>query len=365
MFDFLAKFIFFFLKPQIIVVCGNGRQTAAEAIFRVLHQNFKGVKKAEKIFISSLLKNKIFIYETDLKNEVKKIKFFLRTSKLPILIVTQVGDIPPEREFFAGELEKAKEIIKLAETLPIYGYLILNFDDETVRDIKNKSNSRCFTFGFGSKADFRASDIVITEKPAPGTNFKVNYKGNIIPVWLKQLFGKEQIYASLAATAVGEILGLNLVKVSESLKFYKSLPGKMRLIEGVKNSWILDDSESATVFSMMEALKIMKEIKAKRKIAVLGDILGIGKYSIEAHEAIGEKVKTCADLLFTVGLRAKFIAQGAISKGMPKNQIFQFDRTFEVGKILENKIQEGDLILIDGSKEMKMSEIVKEIQAIK
>jgi len=279
---------------------------------------------------------------------------------LPILVVTHIGDIPFDKDFFAGPREKTKEIIKLAKILPAQGFLILNFDDETAREIKTETIAHSLTFGFQEGADFRASDIKLNT----GVNFKINYKGNIVPVWLEKLFGKEQIYSALAAASCGVIFDLNLVEISQALKVYQGLPGKMRLIKGIKNSWVLDDSESAAVFSMTEALEILGKIQGiKRKIAVLGDILGIGKYTIEAHESIGERVAKSADLLFTFGPRAKFIAQGAYTKGMALEKIFKFD-TIKEGKIrLQDEIKEGDLILIDGSKEMEMEKIVKEIKA--
>jgi len=270
-----------------------------------------------------------------------------------------VGEIPPEEDFFAADIKEVKGIAKLAESFPPFGFLVLNFDDETVRELKNKSLARNFTFGFQERADFRATDIKLNG----GTNFKINYKINIVPVWLEKIFGKEQIHSTLATAVVGEILKLNLLKISESLKDYQSLPGKMRLIEGIKNSWILDDSESATTFSMIESLKILGEIQGfKRKIAVLGDVIGIGKYTIEAHEAIGEKAVASTDLLFTVGPRAKFIGRGASSKGFPEEKIFQFDTLEEAVRALESEIREGDLILVDGSKEMAMKKIVQEIK---
>jgi UDP-N-acetylmuramoyl-tripeptide--D-alanyl-D-alanine ligase len=188
----------------------------------------------------------------------------------------------------------------------------------------------------------------------------------VIPIWLEKLFGKEQIYSALAASAIGTILGLNLIKISQALKDYRGLPGKMRLIEGIKNSKILDDSESATVFSMLQALDILEKIPKNlvegRRIAILGDVLGIGKYTIEAHEVIGEKARNCLDLLFTFGQRAKFFGKGAFEKGLPLEKIFQFDTIEEgLGKLKE-EIKEGDLVLVDGSKEMKMKKIVEEIK---
>jgi UDP-N-acetylmuramoyl-tripeptide--D-alanyl-D-alanine ligase len=345
--NIFSKIKFLFKRPKVVIVMGNGRKTAKEAISQVLKQYYK-------------VGEEILVYESDLKN-TKKIKFLIRNSSLPILVITHLGDIPPDKDFFAGNKEGTSPIQELVKEMPVPGFLVLNFDDETVRELKTETLAKSLTFGFQSRADFQASDLRFNT----GINFKVNYKGNIVPIWLEKLFGKEQIYSALAATAVGIVFDLNLVEISQALKSYQSLPGKMRLIKGIKNSWILDDSESATVFSMIEAIEILGKIQNfKRKIAVLGDILGIGKYTIEAHEAVGEKVAKNVDLLFTFGPRAKFIAQGAQRKGMPLEKIFQYD-TIEEGKIsLQNEIREGDLILVDGSKEMEMGKIVKEIKAV-
>ena len=347
--NLINKIKFLLKRPKIVIVTGEGRACAKKAIFQVLKQYFK-------------IDSEILIFDFNLTNSsyVETLRFFIKNSSLPVLVVTQVGDIPPEKDFFAGEKEKTLTIRKLAKTMPAQGFLVLNFDDETVREIKDETNLKELTFGFQEGADFRATDLKLNT----GTNFKINYKGNIVPVWLEKLFGKEQVYSALSAAAVGTVFDLNLVQISQALKNYQSLPGKMRLIEGIKHSWILDDSESANVFSMTEAIEILGKIQGfKRKIAVLGDIIGIGKYTIEAHEAIGERVARNSDLLFTFGQRAKFIAQGAIQKGMVLEKIFQFD-TINEGKLkLQDEIKEGDLILVDGSKEMRMGKIVEEIKA--
>jgi len=353
--NIISKLNFLIKKPKVIIVAGEGRACAAEAICKILEK----------------FKKEFLLFELDTE-KIEEFEFFIKRSSLPILVVTHTGDIPPNKDFFAGEIEKNTEIRKLARIMPSHGYLVLNFDDETVREIKDYNppiaHSHIFTFGFQEGANFRATDIRLNT----GTNFKINYKGDIVPVWLERLFGKEQIFTALTVAAVGVIFDLNLIEASQALKDYHSLPGKMRLTKGVKNSWILDDSKSATIFSMIEAIEILGKISlppnfggesSPRKIAVLGDVIGIGKYTIEAHEAIGEKVVGNTDLLFTFGHRAKFIAQGAQSRGMSLDKIFQFDN-IEGGKIqLQNEIKEGDLILVDGSKEMEMGKIVEEIKA--
>lgn len=363
--NLFSKFLFLLKRPQVIIVTGNGRACAAQALFQVLRQHFK-VKKITKfpqeLQFRHILRNEILILETELLNfsaPAEKFNFLFKKSKLPILLITHLGEIPPDKTFFAAPKEKSREIINLTKILPPQGYLILNFDDETVREINDLTNAFTLSFGFQEKADLRASDIHINS----GTNFKINYQGNIVPIWLENLFGKEQIYSALAAASVGVIFDINLVEISQALKNYNGLAGKMRLIEGIKHSLILDDSESASVFSMIEALEILGKIKAQRKIAVLGDILGIGKYTIEAHESIGERVAKAADLLFTVGPRAKFIAQGVKARGFSEEKIFQFDDVAPAGKTLQDEIKEGDIILVDGSKEMKMGKIIEEIKA--
>lgn len=343
----MNKLLFFFKRPKVVVVDGNGQACAKESILQVLKPHFKIGK------------------ELLLLNADENCLFYLKRSKLPVLVITHIGEYHTDKEFFAGELNAASRSKELAKALPKHGFLVLNFDDETVRNIKNSTSARSLTFGFGARSEIQATDTILTHSPDRGTNFKINYQGNTVPIWLEKTFGKEQIYSALAAAAVGNFLGLNLVEISGSLKNYQSLPGKMRLITGIKNSLILDDSAGASVFSMMEALDILGKIDLEqgRKIAVLGDILGVGEYTAETHEVIGEKAAKTANLLFTVGNRAGFFAEGALKKGMAKDKILKFRRAEEAGLALQKEIKPGDLILIDGSKEMSMIEIVDEIKA--
>jgi len=358
--NLLTKLIFRFKSPPIVIIAGNNRSCAAEAVFQILKPFFE-IAKIQKINPGSILKNKILVLRSEDKN-ARDLYFFIKKSSKPILVVTHISEMPPGVNFFAGDVKRVQEITKLAGCLDVGDFLILNFDDETVREIEQKTLARPLTFGLQKGADFRATDIHMNEI---ATNFKINYQENIVPVWLKDLFGKEQIYAALAAISVGVRFGLNLVELSQALKNYKSFPGRMRMIEGMKSSRILDDSENSTPFSMIEALEVLKKIKTKgRKIAVLGDILGIGEYSIGAHETIGERMAGCADLFFLLGPRTRFLVQGAQRQGLAKEKIFRFDTMKQLINALQDKIQENDLILVDGSKEMNMTKIVEEIKTV-
>jgi len=343
--DFFSKIKFTFKKQKVVVITGNARKNTFNAVNQVLRSRFK---IGEDVLIFEVEDKKISDYE-----------FFLKSSKESVLIVTNTVDIPSDSDFFTGERELIKNTSKMVKSLPESVGLVLNFDDETSREAGDSTKLKILTFGLQDRAKLKANNFKING----GTNFKINYKGNTIPIWLEKTFGKEQIYSALASCCVGIIFGLNLVEISEALKNYQPLPGRMSLIRGIKNSWILDDSESASAFSMIEAIEILGRLRGyNRKVAVLGDILGIGKYTIEAHEAIGERIVKNADLLFVFGQRAKFIAKGALEKGMKAEKIFEFN-TIKEGKLeLQNKMREGDIVLIDGSTEMKMKEVVKEVK---
>jgi len=195
--DFLKEIIFGVKKPPAIVAIGEGR--------------FSAVKIIKKIMSGSNIK----IFESDLssKNKLNEAVLFLKNSRLPILAATHSGKITENEIAFRGE--KLVLAQSLAEGLPQESFFILNFDDEAMKESKDKIFANVLSFGFGEGADFQASDINVDDK---GTNFKIINEGKIIPFWLDGLFGKEQIYGVLAAVCAGKIIGLNLVEMSQSLK---------------------------------------------------------------------------------------------------------------------------------------------------
>jgi len=120
----------------------------------------------------------------------------------------------------------------------------------------------------------------------------------------------------------------------------------------------------ASLIAMRAALETLAALPAKRKVAVLGDMLEIGKYTPEAHEAVGRLAAQDADVLFTVGPRAKFIAEAARAAGMKRAVIFSFDTADEARKPVQDFIKKGDLILVKASLGMDLHKIVEEIREV-
>jgi len=189
MLNLFSKIIFLIKRPKVIIITGKSYETAGEAVFRFLDYFSLPVlcikKNAQRkcVGLNLFFKNKILLIESDL-SEINDLKWIVKKSSLPIVLATNIGEIPSDRDFFASDIEETKSLRELAESIPSFGYLILNFDDETVREIKNISNAQSVTFGFQNSADFKAGDVVLTEFPSLGTNFKLNYQGNMIPIWI-------------------------------------------------------------------------------------------------------------------------------------------------------------------------------------
>lgn len=293
------------------------------------------------------------------------IKSLLKIARPNISIVTAIGDIPVHVEFYAGPDEVAREKGRLVEYLPAAGFAILNYDDEAVMNLEQRTRARVVTYGFNKGAEVkitRMENRVENDRPI-GISFKLEYKGTFVPVRLKDVFGRAHAYAAAAAASVGIVFGMNLVAISEALADYAPAESRMQLLPGIKRTFVIDDSYNASPLSMHAALDTLRELPAKRKIAVLGDMLEIGKYTIEAHEAIGKLAAQSAQILVTVGPRAKFIADAARAAGMRKAAIVSFDTADEARKPVQDLMRQGDLVLVKASHAIALEKVVEEIKA--
>lgn len=220
--NLLKKLIFLLRRPSVILVFGRGRASAAESVFRAFKPYYIVRKVSD---ISAKKRKEALIFEVELTPQnLEDFEFLVRNSRFPVLIATQFGDIPPDRDSFAGERKETFQIKRLVKKMS-KGCLILNFDDEAVRELKEESPIPVLTFGFQKGADIRATDINVNPE---GTNFKIDYQGSIVPFWLKNLFGKEQVYSVLAAVGAGVKRDINLVEISQATASYQPFSEEKR-----------------------------------------------------------------------------------------------------------------------------------------
>ena len=399
---FFSKSVLKKYKPVIIAVTGSvGKTSTKEAVFHVLKTHFgeKEVRRNQrnynneigvpltifgletggrsvllwflkfmKIFWMTIFRVKypsflVLEMGADRPGDIKYLVDFVQPK---VGVITALGEIPVHVEFFENPQQVAKEKRNLISSLNENGIAILNYDDEAVRQMAEGIRAKVFTYGLKERADVRATNYdlkVNSNGNVSELNFKLEFGGSSVPAKLINVLGVQHLYSALAAASVGITFNINLVEIVEALKEFQPLPGRIHLIKGIKNTLIVDDTYNAALLSMEAALESLKIFENRRKIVVLGDMLEIGEYAPEAHKRIGKKASEIADLIFTVGPRAKFITEEAIKQGFLDNRIFQFMVSGDAAIKVQEEIKENDVILIKGSRAMKMEKVVKEIMA--
>lgn len=420
--EILAKLYLWRFKPEIIAITGNvGKTSTKEAIACVLSKirktrSSKGNLNNEfgvpltiigdwsddyyeasngawfwfKVLIIApfgLLFNKnypeilVLEYGADRPGDIARLT---EKYKPKIGVVTAVGEIPVHVEYFSDPDSLAREKSKLISKMDLSCYAVLNHDDPMVYDMKEKTKAKVMSYGFtqhlkNENANATEDSVNLGEatvklsnfdfrldsdgKPM-GVGFKIHHGNNasFVPVTLYGVLGKSQALAAGAATCVGLIYEMNLIEISQALVDYKGPKGRLKILKGIKNSTIIDDTYNAAPASTHLAIDTLKDLPAGRRIAVLGDMLELGKYTIQAHQEMGNLVGGGVDILVTVGLRAKFIADSAENQ-MPKANIYSFATSDLAKTKVQELIQEGDLVLVKGSQGIRMEKIVEEIMA--
>lgn len=276
---------------------------------------------------------------------------------------------PAHTAFFPTIEALAEEKATLLRVLPKDGIAVVSRDNDLAWNARGATKARVISFGFHEDADLRASELdVISQAGAPvGISFKIHYQGSAVPVRVAGVVGRGVVASLLAGAAVGISKGLNLHEIAESLGAFQPLRGRMRIIPGIKDTTIVDDTYNASPASMQEALQALRVAEVRegaRKLAVLGDMLELGNFSEEAHESIGKLAAGAGiDLLVTVGELVRDLDRAAIEAGFPEDRLAHFKNAEEAGRFVQEKIRTGDLILVKASRGIHLETVVHELMA--
>lgn len=279
-------------------------------------------------------------------------------------VITAVGEVPVHVEFFASPAGLAEEKVKLIAGLPADGWAILNADDATVMSLRSRTRARLLSFGFGEGAAVRIHDYALTLEGEPGIRFLLAHGPERVGVALRNCFGRQQAYAAAAAACVSLALGLALREIAPALGGYTAPPGRLKLIRGNRGSLLLDDTYNASPAATEAALEVLTAMPARRRIAVLGDMLELGTYTESAHRAIGQRVAKAADVFIGVGERMKFALEAAraTAAGRPF-ETHWFATSREAAQAIEALLRPSDLVLVKGSQSIRMERVVEEVMA--
>lgn len=353
---------------NICITGSNGKTTTKEIIAHLLSQKFSLLKTSGNynneigIPLTLLQLNElhqILVVEMGTRG-LGEIKILTNLVHPDLAVITNIGEAHIGLLGSRDNIFKAKS--ELLQSLSKDGIAIINRDDsyflKTLEIVKSK---KVYTFGIENKSDIMASNIRLAGDQGMKFTLEVqNDKSNEIYF---PLLGKHNIYNGLAASATAFALGVEMDLIEKGLSSFQPLEMHMYLKNFYDDIKILNDSYNASPLSVKKALETLVEVsQGNRNIAILGDMLELGEKTNFYHQEIGREVaKLSINTLITVGKGGKIIAKSSKDEGMSENKIFSFEKSEKkkLAKELLNLTRPGDFVLLKGSREMKMEEILE------
>ncbi len=356
------------LSPRVIGITGSvGKSTTKELVSEMLSQRFLTLKNEGN------LNNEIGLPLTilHLSNKHEKavlemgfyvpgeIKFLCDIALPQVGVVTNIGMVHAERAGSQEDIARGKaELVRALPAAP-EGVAILNIDDPLVRRMAELTSAQVFFYGMHPEADLWADHV--EGLGLDGIRFRLHFQNEVLHLKVP-LIGRHSVHTALRAAAVGLIEGLTWQEIVNGLR---SQHTQLRLaaVHTDSGALILDDTYNASPQSTMAALNLLAEFDG-HKIAILGDMLELGRYERHGHEMVGLRASQVVDELITVGERARIIAKAAARSGLSSQVIKSFENCQAVIDEIMNRLGPNDIVLIKGSRGMNLDEIVSALEII-
>jgi UDP-N-acetylmuramoyl-tripeptide--D-alanyl-D-alanine ligase len=254
--------------------------------------------------------------------------------------VYHLTDVDTPEDYF-----KAKA--KIVEGLdPVSGILILNADDEKIKQIDVSHIQNVIYFGFSDLSHFQAKNISYGNECM---NFNLRHRGQSYDVSVPG-YGEHNVYNALAAIAAATSAGADIETAIQRLSSFQQVEEHLEFKTGVNGCTVIDDTWNSSPPSMSSALEVLKNVSGgKRKIALLGYMprLGEGVYADQEYAKMGEKAfDTDVDLLVVVGKEAREIGNKALQLGMDPDKVHFCETSDEIYNIILPYLNQESIVLI-------------------
>jgi len=363
----LAKAVLRDHPIKIIGIAGSiGKTTTKEFIACLLSRQFK-VHKSEGNYNNylglslSLLKispdHEVAVLEmgTSAPGEILGLT---QIAPPDVSVITNIN--PVHLEFFHTLEAIAKAKKEILEGTKKGGLAILNGDDPMVQNIARDWKGAKITFGLSSGCDVRASSV--QKRGLKGLDFDLHLERQKEKVHFRFLY-EDYLYNLLAAVGACHAFSVPFEDIVRRISHLKPFSRRGCLIPLGRKTKLIDDSYNSNPKALEGALKGLADLRAKRKVAVLGDMLELGEKETEFHIRAGEQVVEYGwDVLITIGPLSLHLAEGALSAGIDQNDIFSFSNSEEAAEKIPSLIHEGDLVLVKGSRGIKTERVVEKLK---
>lgn len=356
------------LTLRVIGVTGSiGKSTTKELVADVLNRRYRTIKNPGNLNNEIGLPLSLLRLTETHERAVLEMGFYVpgEIALLCEIAKPHIGVITNISEVHLGRAGSMEAIIQgkgeLVESLPSApdGVAVLNYDDPLVRSMAERTQATVFYYGLSSEADLWASNI--QGLGLDGVRFVLNYRDQTIYVRVPML-GRHSVHTALRAAAVGLVEDLSWEEIVSGLQSSQS---QLRLVavQGPKGALLLDDTYNAAPPSVLAALNLLAELDGRR-VAVLGDMLELGEYEERGHRMVGARAAEVVDELVTVGERAKWIANEALRAGLMEAQVVILKDSNAAVDYLKDCVGEKDVVLVKGSRSMRMDQVVAELEEI-
>ncbi|MEA3577713.1 UDP-N-acetylmuramoyl-tripeptide--D-alanyl-D-alanine ligase [Peribacillus frigoritolerans] len=358
-------------RPIIAITGSAGKTTTKEMVACILSTRMKILKSQNNLnlpvhtnhyaqSISHAHQAIVLEYGLQFPGEIKKHCSIIQPN---ISVITNIGSAHVGN-FNSSIVELARAKSEIIEGMDSFGRLYVNADDSNSKFLlTDPFKGPITTVGIEKGADYRASHVSYCDT---GMIFQVEMNGKkcdfMIPI-----LGIHNIYNALFSIAVTHQLGFTPEEIqqgfNDSLKFLINTR-RLNLYKIGNNIQIIDDTWSANPQAMKAALDVLENIGNNNNIAVLANMLELGNHTIDGHLEVGKYLATKkVDLLFTYGDYAKYISNGAIQSGFPKEKVFHFNSLNVLNPALLKILKPGSTVLIKGSHSVMMNRIVDFLRA--
>ena len=351
--------------PVIAITGSVGKTSTKDLVANVVAQKYKVCKTIgnnnNNIGMPFTILNapndaEAFVLEMGM-NHFGEIHLLSKIAKPNICIITNIGTSHIGNLGSRENILKAKlEILDGAKN----PYMVINNDNDLLHKwYQENNNMNVKTYGINEKSDMQAKDIQLYENNSE-YKIKINNKEEKIRV---PVGGEHFVLNSLCAITVGELLNIENEDIKKGIETFSLTKNRMEVIELENKIKIINDAYNSSVESVKASLAYMNNLKANRRIAVLGDILETGEFAEKLHRKIGEVVcENNVDILICSGKNAKYIIESARENGFDETNMYYFEDKEEIVDLIKQIIQTEDVVLFKASNGMRFFDIVEKLK---
>ena len=348
----------------IAITGSNGKTTTKDILFFILntkfrvHETFKNLNDeigVPKTIMEMNLDDEAIILEMGM-DHFGEISRLTNIAKPDIAIITNIGDSHLMELGTKENIARAK--FEILQGLKKDGIFIFNNDDDILREVIREYSISQKVIKIGTRKD---SDVVITpiQSDEKGSTFSIGEYAYSIP-----FIGKHQIYNASMAITVAALLSMTYPEIVKGLSNAKLTSMRMELMH-FPSFDILNDCYKSNPQSLISCIETVYSMKGyKNKILILSDMLELGEQEEKLHFNVGAQIdKNKIDYVICVGKLAKEIYNGA-NRNFNVNNLFYFENKDDVVKKVKEIISKDTLIMVKGSRGMKLEDIIEKLKEI-